>query len=624
MKLTNRSKLVAAAVLLYTLAGIAPAALLAADPVDPAGWAPDNSLFFVGIPDCNRLAEAFKKTTAYRVMTEPKFESMFKSTFGLVEAVLEIIAQHLGLESVDELKVYPQGAAVFFVTLAPPAGEADEPEMEAVLLMDIGENMPQARALLRKITAALLEKGSRKQTEEVLSVKITTLHFPEPTEDEGEQEEEELPDALEEALADLELDPFQQMMLAELLAEPPDIDEVSYCTDGTTLIVASSAGEIGQTLRRLRGRSDKTLASSEAGRTLARKFAADAGVRMLFNVPLLIEMIERTEPESRSDFRAWGVDGLGAMVGSLEFAPEPGMDSRLHGFWPVRSDKPGLPAILRMKNHPVKPPATVSTAAAIYGFLNVDPKSVLKEVLDSLTRADPDAGQRTRASLKLPLPDGSVFDLEAQFFDHLRGPAGGQLVLAKPFDAANIGAQLHIAHNDREAMQKFLTVGPVAQLLQKREFLGSAIYESPMMPALGAGLAVTETALALGTTTQLERLIRAEGQTGPSLADDPRFKLVARQMPAQAWLAVYADSARLYEAQLAIHQAGDATEQPQFPFAASLTDLIRYGLGQMLANLELEDPQALRDYQGATMSTIRTEPDGLRFDMVTLVTPPAR
>ena len=617
---TSQVRWAAAFVVSIASVCIAPAIAAGDEPADPLDWAPENTLAYAGTSDCNRLADSFKKIAIYRALTDPKLEGLASEYSKIADAILKVIADALGLDNTEQLKVYPQGPAGVFITIAPPPGEDEDPEFGLVAAMDMGDNAEKARTLISKVTSAALEHGARKETEEVLSVKIVTLHLPEKDDEQPSGRNDELAEAVE----NLDLDPMQEMVVTEMLSDLPEIEQVSFCMDDSRLIVGSSAEDVSQTLRCMKGRTRKTLARSPAGKLLDRKHPRGNTVRMLVNVPLFFELAEKHEPDAGKDIRAWGLDGLGAAVGALEFAPEADIDSRMTGFWAVSPDKQGVPAILRMKNQPVAPPTTVAADAAVYGTLHLSPKTLLKEIFEGISRSDPEAGDEMKAGMIVPMSDGTALDIQTEILDHLSGPFSGQLVLAKPYDADNVGLNISLGHQNRQAMEKLFTLPMVAPYLEKRDLLGHSVYSPMMFPMAGVSLAVTETTLAVGTTKQLERSLRAEGKSGPSLADDATFKRLARAMPREAWFTLYGDSAKIYDAQLAIHRAGDTTEEPQFPYAASLAQLIRFGLGQGFEGQDLKHPEAMRDYNGVTLMTVSTEADGLSMQIVSTVTPSAR
>lgn len=576
--------------------------------VDPTTWAPKDALFFVGAANCQQVAESFKKTSSYRAATDPQLEDVFAEMLEFLEQGLQNVVEELGLDGLDELKVYPQGAAAFYITLAPPTDDEDEPQFGFVLALDMGENIEKTRNLLAKITSKTLEEGARKETEEILSVKVVTLHLPESKEDQPPAEDD-FEGAMEQVPA---------------FDDGPVFEEIAYGIDGSRVIVGTSTKDVAQAVRCVKGRTKKTLAKSKAAKLLARKCPKDASIRMLFDLPAVFEMVRITEPDSKEDLRAWGTDGLGPIVGGMALAPEAGVDVRMYGFWKLDDQASGVPAMLRMKNRPVAPSATVAASAAVYGFMNVDPNALVKEIIDTVSRTDPESGAEMRAGMKMPLPDGTVFDVQGEFLNHLAGPLSAQLTLAKPYAAEDIGLQLAVGHSDRQAMEKLFALPMLAPMLQKRELLGSTLFEPMMLPVGGVSLLVTDAVVSAGTTGQLERHVRAEGKSGPSLADDETFKQLLRRSPKEACMAFYVDSGRVYDAQMAIHRSGDAAAGPQFQFGMSLNELLRAGLAHLFTGAEVEKPEALRAYQGAAMFTVTTESDGLRFEAVQEVRPPAK
>jgi len=603
MFLSARHRAMAALALFSIPVWVAPPPAAAEKAVDPLAWAPEDALFFMGTSDCTALAEAVKKTANYRAFTDPKLKSFYGPLAEAVEGWLTDLVEELGLDSVEELKVYPQGPAALIVTLAPPAEGQDEPDAHVVLAMDMGENTGQARELIARLTDTALDRGARKETEEVRGARIVTLRFPEP-----EEPAEEGPDSPEGSPApgrDVEWE------LEDL--------ELSYCLSRKMVLIGTSAEELARTLRCMRGRVKETLDRSAAGKLLARKCPEKAPLRLVFNLPKLIETAEQADAEAGKEMRAWGVDGLGPVVMALEPAPEPGIDVRLEGFWQVSPDKGGVPAMLRMKNRPTIPPATVSADAVMYGMLSLDPRVLVKEVLESTSRSDPEQGQAARAGMKMPMPDGTTIDLQADLIDHLAGPLSVQLTLARPYDADHVGIRISLGHTSRQAMEKALGLPMIGPMFRKRDLMGTPVYEPVGSPFQGVSLTTTDTALATGSTSEIERLVRATGKAGPSLADDPAFQRLARMMPKQASGMLFVDSARLLDAQLAILESGGATAPPAFPFGASVSELIRYGLVAFYSGKTAADLEAARPYQGSLLVTLSTEAEGLAIRSAAVV-----
>jgi len=262
----------------------------------------------------------------------------------------------------------------------------------------------------------------------------------------------------------------------------------------------------------------------------------------------------------------------------------------------------------------------VSADTVIYGSLNLDPAVVLAEVLSIASRYDADTGETMRASLKLPQPDGSVLDVGTDVISQFVGPLSGGLMLAKPYDAENVNLLVALRHKSQAAVAKLVALVPPG-MLQPTEVLGNTVYELPMVP--GAAIGLTERALLPGTKPAVQAFIRSEGKEGRGLSDAPRFKRLAGLVPKRTCALLYVDGIEFFDAQMAIAKASRAEAEeastPDMSAGASLRAVL--GAEYAAAEEEIEDLRTLRKYQTITILSLSTEPEGLRFDAVSM--PPA-
>jgi len=596
-----------------TVAATRPLPVRAGDNV--AEWAPKDALFYVGVPGCDALAASIKKTTGWRSMEEPAVKDMVQPYKNLLENARKLLADELGLDSPKELEVYPHGGLALFLTVSPPPGEGQDPENHMGLVMDMGEDIERAQRLAKKVVQIALEKGGRREVEEIAGVEVTAIRFEENSPNEGQEDEPGAPFARADALLEgVELDELQGAMIQGLLSEIGPPEEFAFAFSRSRLVLGSDAKSVQATVRRLQRGAGASFAESAAMRLLRKHGDADAHLQFVFNLPRLIEWLGETEPDSVEKIRAVGVPALGPLVGTTAFMPSRGVEARMKGFLEIGPERAGLGNILLMENRRTAPPPGVSADTALYGALNLDPSSILKEIIGITRRLDQEQGETFQASLKVPQEDGSVLDIQEDVVGRLAGPLLVTLSLAKPYDADNVNVLLALGHKSREAMAKLLAMAP-PNILVQREMLGHTVFEFPMVP--GAEGAFTDrTLIPFGTKNAVEAYIRSEGKTDRGLADDPNFKRVARHAPRQSCAVFYVDGLKLADAQAALQETADA-DTPPMP-GTTLGGYIRWGLAQVSTGGQIKDLKALRKYQTIGLFTISTESTGLRFDGVTI------
>ncbi len=590
----------------------------------PANWAPKDALLYVGVPDCDALWESHKNTSSYRASQDPAAKKSVDSFERFKKNALKLIAKKLGLESSRTLEIYPHKGLAFFVSAAKGSGEDEPPDLHVGLAMDMGDDAESAQLVVQKVIQTSSENGGRKETIEIRGTKITTIKFDadsEADEANGNQQGNSAvghagqgpdhPEWLEELFDGVELDDAMSFYASEALSGLSAPAEFAVAFKGTTLIVGSDTDTVKSTLKRMRADDENSLAASKGMRSLRRNCGKDGQLQFLFDWP---SMLEATGAHDRDERKALGLAGIGPLVLSAKLAPEPGIDARMQAFMAVGAERIGIAKLLMMKNIKTAPPSFVSQDTAIYVSINLDPGGILREILDITGRVDPEQAEEMRASLKTPMPDGSVMDLQKNVIEQLKGPLSLAVSLAKPYDPDNVNLLLSLRHRSRDAMAKLLGLIPQGMLVPS-EMMGSTVYTSLMMP--GAAMGLTDQAIVpVATKNAVEALIRNEGKEGRGLASDPEFKHLAKQLPAQCWGVAYTNSVKLYEASQAIRKAGDIDADYQWMPGMPFANLIRAALFNLDSAQNVDDLTARRKYAQIIMMTVTTEAKGLKFELV--------
>ncbi len=588
----------------------------------PAAWAPKDSIIYVGITNCDAMVASAKKTAGWRMMEDPAARKLTDRWKKVTKKIQQFIADKLGLESPKELEVYPHGPAALFLTLAPPANEDEAPQPSVGLIMDMGEDIDRMKVLVRKALRKAYDRGARKSVKEIAGTEVMTIRFKRKS-DREEMETQGGPDpelmALAQEIAEaLELDPMEAMALNQTLSnlgvKLPK--EFAFAYSGSRFVLASDTRTAEQAVKRLKGGTESSFAADAAMRSLSRHCAPNADVQFVVNIPGVVELASASNADAPKSIKALGLRSLGALVSTFEVAPSSGIDFRGRGFLQVRGEPVGVAKLLMMPNRRTAPPASISADTAVFGSANINPSAILAEVIEIATRMNAAWGEQMRAAMKRPQLDGSMLDIQKDVVDYLTGPLFGGLTLSSPYDNDHVGAMLALGHRSRQAVDKLLAMIPPGVLMAS-EMMGSTIFDAAL-PVSGVALAVTDKVLIVpGTRPTIESYIRGENRDGGGLADDPEFKRALRHVPRESSVMFFGSGRKLFDAQMAIHKAGDLTDSPQL-FMSSAGAFLRYALLQNFIGAELEDARPLRKYQTSAILTVSRQSDGLRFDGVYL------
>lgn len=600
---------------------------------EPAAWAPKDAALYVGIADCDEFVAAAKRTSAWQMLDDPVLKETVTPWKEFATKLQELVTGKLGLDSPKQLEVYPLGGVALFAVLSPSGGDGDEGDAHLGAVMEMGENLEAMQRLARAVVEKALESEARRDTREVAGNQITTIRFkpPSPADDAPSADgppsdpggapsaDGSTSDEIHELIEELPLDDISKMALHEALGDLKPPEEFAFAFVGSKLVLGSDTETAVHTVRRLKKDREESFAATSAMGVLRRHCDPKAQVQVVLNIPIVLDLSSKQDPEVAKIVRGLGLGALGPAAMTYEVAPGEGVDSQLRGFLEIKGERTGVAKLLMMANTRTAPAATISADAATYGSVNLKPAEILAEVVRITSRIDPQAGEQLRASLKVPQQDGSVLDIQKDVVDHLSGPLFGMMTLTKPYDADSVNAMLALGHSSRAAIEKLLALVPPGMVIP-REMMGSVIYESPMVPIQGVAAALTERVLIIPATKgAVESHIRAEGREDGGLADDPDFKRIAGLMPKQSCAVVYSNGQAIFDAQIAIDKAGDLPDQPQMFWPAGT--YLRWTLIQDFPGKGVADAASLRKYATLTMFTLRSEPDGLRMDALGLLPP---
>lgn len=602
----------------------APLAL--AESKDPAAYAPADALVFVGVTDMDELSGAFEKTSAYKLSQDPVAKEIMHggdAATKMIDLVKERLGKTLGVPA-SSLKNPFKGAVAFWVSA--PRGDEKIPEIG--LVAGVGD-----KEALRKYYDAAVKKLKEASTSyESVGAGSNTIDFfkhdadaahadkskgkdkdkdkdEDDDDDDKDDDAHDGGDAVTQALEDALDKAFSQDSM------PPSL---AMCLSDERLYVAATPDAIKETLRREKG--GDTLVDSEDYKQIARQFKPAGQIRFLFNVPRLLELVVKDDPDAAKPISATGMKSLRSVIGHMHVAPEAGVESKAELLALISGERAGVLKILSMDNRPVTSAATVP--AESIGFLNINMNllNVIDESERIMRQFDPDAADAFREQLNsVPTPDGGTMSPRKDVLEHLREPISAFVSAAKPFGADSIRAALSIGHRDRAAMEKFLGfVQSTAPFFQAREVRGTQTLEVAMF---GVVIAVLSDQLVIGNGGAVEGLL-ATGAGTETIAADASFKAAAKHVPAEVSVVFYLDARRNLEAQIGFAEKKDQLAAGGgMGMDAGLAMLFAGAYESQFKEGKTEDARKLVKYQTPQMATLSTTTDGLRITGVVLSPP---
>jgi hypothetical protein len=343
---------------------------------------------------------------------------------------------------------------------------------------------------------------------------------------------------------------------------------------------------------------------------MSRQFRDVGPLRILINLPRVFDLIKRLDDEdSRKALAVIGAESWGSAIGHVRFAGD-GFESLSELVFLMRGDRAGLAGLLSRENKPTNQTVGSDAENVFYGSLSIDPPVLLDEVERLVRRVDPESADEMQRTLReFPTPTGETMNLRQEVIDHLRGPSTFSLTFTTPYGVDSARVLVGLGQSSPTAMQKVMSMLP---MMTAREYQGSMIYDSPMGGiSVGAG---SDRVIA-GTTAAVERALLPS--SGERLADTPAFRRALRFVPESSWVTVFMDEKKLMEAAFGLAEHREALQMAMF---SNFTAGIAYGMVESYAGtIDPQKQQALRQltkYHSATLATIDTTPDGLRFTQV--------
>jgi hypothetical protein len=592
------------AVVLLVLAG---PAVLAQPPKqsqpDPAEWVPAHAIFYLGISDTARLVTDAQKTVAYQSFTDADLQSGPFDWSAAAKSLKARLATVMNTTP-DALENPFAGPLALYVT-APPGARLDDSEV--VLIAGVGS----AELMRRYVDTAVGRLKETADRYEGVSAGGETVHLftkRKAATTDTQEDEFDFDDAADEG-------PFGlgggvEALLDELM-DPENLpDTLALCLTAERLIMAQSVDRVRAVLTPAGG--GETLADTDDHRTLLNKLKPVGQVRVVLNVPRLLEMAraDATDQAGVQQFmRFLGAGSLRSIVGHARIGVK-SYDSKFELLCLMQGERTGLAKLLSQENRPIAPPRWVSAESFAYMSLNLDPPRFLDDVLRMLADSDPDTATTFRMTLEegMPLPDGQQINWRKDIINNLAGPLVASAGATRPIGAGCLRGLVTLGHRNRDALMRAMT--GVTQMFggaPPRDYRGTQVFSDPT----GGEMAVTADRLLYGNKSAVEAALTATEAAG--LAEDANFGRARRHVPEEAWCVVYFDGRRMIETMVELAKKGAELD----PMSAESGIPMLFQMGGMDFS-DTAKSQKMTKYAAPSILTIAQTPDGVLMTAVGL------
>lgn len=596
------------ALLLCLLAWPAPSTRAAeGGGADPASWAPQDALAYVGVPDTEEIYSAYQRTSGYRMMSDPLAREVV-AELGVVAKIVEQfkarLAKALDLEP-GKLKNPFGGPAALYLE-APREGGA-EPGAVVVVGVRDAELM---RDYYQRAGRRFRELSAEYEAVPFGSHEIDTYRR-----SAGEPREQLLDAEMQEAQLETpatsaDLSVMLDELLGSIFSGEAMPERMALCLTRDRLIVAGSPDAVKDVLRRESGGS---LLAHPDHQRLLREFEPVGQARALINLPRLFEMItKRDGDEAKRVLSMLGFDSLRSVIAHARFDGRE-YDTRVDALALVSGERSGLVKILTMENREVSPPRESPADSLFFLSINLDPGGIADEWVRMVSKYDASMGDELRAALaKAPLPDGTTIDVRKDVLGNIRGPLDCIVQITRPYAPDSVRFLLTLGHRDKAAVGKLITLLSDMLPLTDREVRGTLVQD---LPFGGLSVATTPDKLLFGASAAVDAALAGESSGG--LATTSAFQRIAALGPKQACVSSYVDSRRVFEAVLELSRNRDAISAAAFTNPAPMMALqLLEASGEPIKSSQLDSAAKLAPYHNVSLINLATTPDGIHLSII--------
>ena len=653
---------------------------------DAVSLLPNDTLLFVQIDDISASQEALKRTSLYGLYKDPSMQDFVvpaeKAIRKKIDEAIEELWTDIKLENPPEKLPMPTGRAMLAVQMGmktvqmpeydwenynwqkdqggPPVKGMKEitvPQPRMLLIVQMGENMPQLTEIIAQAEEAAARKGYKHDRESVRDIEVHVL-TPPPA---------KRPDGMPEGV------PFQ----------PSEPEPVCYCIADDTVYLSSNADMLKDTLARLAGAQSESLADDEGCKAVLRKLDAPGDLCFYLNVRALLAMVSATaDADQRADAKiaALGFDNVTGLGLVAQLAPNSRQEFCIKGMLAVNGEERGIPALLSPRSASTAGNRLLTKGLTSFLVANYDFGTFYEKIRRIVLAMDgPDIDESLRQTMAATggQEGQPPVDLQKDLLGQLAAPLIIRVRANKPYtdpDSAkivfSIGVQdpgvvqtalrrIHetfIARGDPDMRRELLNTD-IFLMPNARSML--AMFIMPAMPMMPSdvdekhmmAVAVPGSNIVMGSLPTVEQEIRdLRREDSESIQADPMYRLAAAALPAEAGVWGYANDRARTEAtwtQLK-EQAKKASELPakcpacgadlqgratcpECGADVSGSDHAESSMNPLQTLVDqtkkfcdfstLPDFQAVQKYFGATVGYAKSTEDGIYFETVTVVPP---
>jgi hypothetical protein len=129
---------------------------------------PDTTALLLWVPNAPETAERFMNTALGRMAQDPQLKPLVDHLYGSLATAVANAKERIGI-SLPELLAIPQGELAVAI-VAPDEGPPD-----LVVLMDVGDQLSNARKLLERLSAELVRSGAKKSEQTIGDTKLAVF-----------------------------------------------------------------------------------------------------------------------------------------------------------------------------------------------------------------------------------------------------------------------------------------------------------------------------------------------------------------------------------------------------------------------------------------------------------------
>ncbi len=497
--------------------GLAGLSLLAASgraAAPPEKALPESTVFFAKIGNAAGLRESFRQSQFGQLWNDPAmnpFKDDFKAKFADGGKKLK---EKVGV-TIKELIEIPQGPISIAVL---PKDDADMPA-SFVITADAGKNADKLTDVLTKATKQGEESGGKVVKEEFKGLTFTSV---------------------------------QPLKGKDEADNPPPI---VWTHDGPLFYVGTDLDSLKDVVANASGR-DKSLETAESFAASRKKLGGDGQVQWFADMNKFLSLVAKAGAKGKNadafkQFETFsqvlGINGLKAASGTFSLNTA-GYDSISKTFVVAPAPLQGLLKLFALPKVSLKPEPWVPATVASYQSWSWDLDAAFTAINDLANMFQPGVLNVLEQQLVGP-NGGEPLNFKKDVFD----PLGDRITVIsdfkKPVTEESQRMLIGVALEDEKGFSNTLTkiIALTGAAPKKREFQGVTIYDFdvPEIPNAGAqaafkgpvSLAVAKGTLFLSTEpTLLEQAIRSGG---PTLADNPAYLAVAKEMPSKLSAVTY-------------------------------------------------------------------------------------